>query len=80
MPKNLKTVIELKTAIVLVILVLLVAALPPVGAQTVTANGYNIPIEKGIQSPGDSGYGLGCPGCPGCPDNPNRTPGAPGCY
>ncbi len=62
----------MKTTIVLLAIVLLIAIPIPIQAQ-----GYE--VTPPAQAAGD-GYGLGCPGCPGCPDNPVRNPNEPACY
>jgi hypothetical protein len=64
--------IHLKTAIILLVIVLLVAAPLPAYA----AAGPSLALDKGA----NAGYTMGCPGCPGCPDNPVRDPNAPACY
>ena len=65
-------VMSMKTGIVLLAIVLLIAAPLPVCAET------SLPAHVGLMAGG--GFCLGCPGCPGCPDNPVRSPNEPACY
>ncbi|BAI60108.1 hypothetical protein MCP_0036 [Methanocella paludicola SANAE] len=60
----------MRTAILFLVIVLLIAA-PLPACEAAPGN---------IVHAADDGYGLGCPGCPGCPDNPVRDPNAPACF